>query len=78
MVEAVVKDERRLVAASVFLRGEYGYRDIFLGVPALLGKHGVEKILELPLSEEEKAALDRSAHAVREGVKSLDSLDSPR
>ena len=77
MVEAVVKDERRLVAASVFLRGEYGYRDIFLGVPALLGKNGVEKVVELPLSEDEKAALDRSARAVEEGVKSLDGLDTP-
>jgi malate dehydrogenase len=77
MVEAVVKDEKRLVAASAYLRGEYGYRDIFLGVPALLGKNGVERIIELPLSEEEKKALDGSALAVVEGVKTLETFYAP-
>lgn len=56
MVEAVVKDEKRLVAASAYLRGEYGHRDIFLGVPVLLGRNGVEKIYELELTLEERAA----------------------
>lgn len=77
MVEAVVKDEKRLVAASAYLRGEYGYRDIFLGVPTLLGKNGVERIIELPLSDEEKKALAGSARAVAEGVKTLDTFYSP-
>ena len=77
MVEAVVKDEKRLVAASAYLRGEYGYRDIFLGVPTLLGKNGVERIIELPLSDGEKKALDGSAKAVAEGVKTLDTFYAP-
>jgi len=74
MVESVVKDEKRLIPAAAFLRGEYGYEGIFLGVPILLGKNGVEKVIELPLSDEEKRALDNSAHSVLEGVKTLDSL----
>jgi len=74
MVEAIVKDEKRFVAASAYLRGEYGYRDIFLGVPVLLGRNGVEKIYELELSAAEKAALDRSVEAVNEGVETLNTI----
>ena len=74
MVEAIVKDEKRLLAVSAYLRGEYGYRDIFLGVPALLGKNGIEKIYEIKLSTLEKAALDASAEHVKEGVKTLDEI----
>jgi len=74
MVEAIVKDEKRFVAASAYLRGEYGYRDIFLGVPVLLGRNGVEKIYELELSAAEKAALDRSVEAVNEGVETLNMI----
>jgi malate dehydrogenase len=74
MVESIVKDERRLAPASVYLDGEYGYKNIFLGVPVIIGKNGVEKIIELDLSAEEKAALDSSALAVKKGVDTLDSL----
>jgi malate dehydrogenase len=74
MVEAMIKDEKRFVAASAYLRGEYGYRDIFLGVPVLLGRNGVEKIYELDLSAEEKTALDGSAEAVRGGVETLEAI----
>jgi malate dehydrogenase len=74
MVEAVVKDEKRLVAASAYLRGEYGHSDIFLGVPVLLGRNGVERIFELELTEDEKGQLDRSAASVRKGVESLESF----
>jgi len=74
MVESIVKDERRLLAASVYLDGEYGYRNIFLGVPVYLGARGAAKIIELELTEDEKKALDSSADAVRKGVETLDSL----
>ncbi|MBN2738985.1 MAG: malate dehydrogenase [Spirochaetales bacterium] len=77
MVEAVIKDEKRLMAVSAYLRGEYGYRDIFLGVPVLLGKNGVEKIIEIELDSEEKEALDYSAKAVCEGVESLGRFFTP-
>jgi malate dehydrogenase len=74
MVESIVKDEKRLIPAAAYLQGEYGYSDIFLGVPILLGKNGVEKVVEIELTEQEKNALDRSAEAVKTGVKSLDTL----
>jgi malate dehydrogenase len=77
MVEAVIKNEKRLVAASAYLRGEYGYRDIFLGVPCYIGANGVEHIMEVGLSDKEKAALDASAKAVEEGVTTLESFYSP-
>lgn len=77
MAEAVVKDEKRLLAASVYLRGEYGYKDIFLGVPVQLGRGGAEKVVEIELTPEERQALDRSAEAVREGIRMLDTFYLP-
>ncbi len=77
MVEAIVKDERQLVAASVYLRGQYGHEGIFLGVPVLLGKNGVEEIIEIELTEEERRALDASAKAVKEGVEQLETFYKP-
>jgi malate dehydrogenase len=74
MVESVVRDQRRLLPVSAYLDGEYGHRGIYLGVPAILGKQGVERIVQLPLSDQERAALDASADAVREGARLLDSL----
>jgi len=77
MVEAVIKDEKRLMAASAFQRGEFGYHDIFLGVPVLLGKNGVEKIIKIDLTPDEKKALDASAAAVQEGIKMLETFYAP-
>ena len=76
MVEAIIKDEKRLLAVSAYLRGEYGYRDIFLGVPVLLGKNGIEQIYEIKLSTGEQTALDASAEHVKEGVKTLDEISA--
>ena len=77
MVEAIVKDERQLVAASVYLRGQYGHEGIFLGVPVLLGKNGVEEIIEIELTDQERRALDASAKAVKEGVEQLETFYKP-
>ena len=74
MVEAVIKDERRLFPPSAYLRGEYGYRDIYLGVPVVMGRNGVEHIVELPLEDGEKKALGASAEAVRKGLAELSSV----
>ncbi len=68
MAESVLLDKKRIMPASAYLNGEYGYNDICLGVPVILGKSGVEKIIELELKPEQKAALDRSAEAVKEGI----------
>ncbi|MFW5688872.1 MAG: malate dehydrogenase [Spirochaetota bacterium] len=74
MVEAIIKDEKRVAPASAYLDGEYGYQNIFLGVPVVLGAGGVERILDLELTDEEKSALDNSAEHVEQGVKDLDSI----
>jgi len=65
VVESIVKDQKKLFTASVYLEGEYGQQDINLGVPVLLGKNGVEKILPLALSEDETKRFAESADAVR-------------
>ena len=65
MVEAIVKDQRRVLPSIAYLEGEYGYNGIYLGVPTVLGGNGIEKVIELELTEEEKDALDKSAESVR-------------
>ncbi len=65
MAEAILKDKKRVLPAIALLEGEYGYQDLFLGVPTILGGGGIEKIFELELTSEEKAALDQSAESVR-------------
>ncbi|MDR0266868.1 malate dehydrogenase [Paenibacillus sp.] len=65
MAEAVIKDKKRIIPVIALLEGEYGYNDLFLGVPAILGGGGIEKIFELELTADEKAALDKSADSVR-------------
>ncbi|BAU29518.1 malate dehydrogenase (NAD) [Aneurinibacillus soli] len=65
MAEAIIKDQKRILPTIAYLEGEYGYNDLYLGVPTLLGKDGIEKVYELDLTADEKAALDKSADAVR-------------
>ncbi len=65
LVEAIVRDEKKLFTCCVFVDGEYGQKDICLGVPVVIGKNGWEKIVEVDLNEEEKAAFAKSADAVR-------------
>ena len=67
MCEAILKDRRHLLPASVELRGEYGLEAVFCGVPVILGRGGVKKVVELKLSKEELAALHKSAAQVRKG-----------
>jgi malate dehydrogenase len=71
MVEAILKDKKRVIPSAVYTQGEYGYHDLFLGVPAVLGRKGVEKIIEMDLNDQEKAMLDHSAEAVRSVVEVL-------
>jgi malate dehydrogenase len=75
MVEAIVKDKKRVLPAAAYLEGEYGLHDIYVGVPILLGAAGVEKVIEVELTTEELAALKRSAAAVEELVRALPALD---
>ncbi len=71
MVEAIVKDNKKVLPASVYLQGEYGYNDIYLGVPIILGKNGVEKIIELNLKDKTKEALNNSARIIEEGINQI-------
>ena len=71
MVEAVLKDKKKILPCSVFLQGEYGIRDLFVGVPVKLGARGVEQVVEITLTPDEAAALGRSADAVRELVTTI-------
>ncbi len=74
MVEAVIKDSKRILPACAFLNGEYGKKDIYLGVPIKLGRKGIAQIIELELTGQEKKDLDKSADAVRSGITSWNSL----
>ena len=71
MVEAIVKDKKRILPCAAYLRGEYGQAGIFLGVPCKLGAGGLESIIEVELSDLEKGALAKSADAVRETMAAL-------
>ena len=62
MAEAVLNDRKRLIPASAYLDGEYGLNDIFIGVPIILGANGIEKIIELDLTENELSSLQGSAN----------------
>jgi malate dehydrogenase len=68
MVKAILLDKKKILPCSVFLQGEYGIRDLFVGVPVKLGSRGVEQIVEIKLTAEEDAALKKSAGAVKELV----------
>jgi len=69
MVEAILKDKKKILPCAVYLEGEYGINGLFVGVPAKLGAHGLEKVIEIKLTPEESAALKKSAEAVTELVK---------
>lgn len=71
MVESILKDKKRVIPSAVYTQGEYGYHDLFIGVPAVLGRKGVEDVIEMSLNDEEKAMLDNSAEAVRSVVEVL-------
>jgi malate dehydrogenase len=74
MVECIIRDKRRILPCSAYMRGEYGIEGIFVGVPILLGKNGVEQIIELDLLPEEKEALHSSASAVKEVIEKIETM----
>ena len=71
MAEAIVLDKKRILPCAAWLTGEYGLKDVFCGVPCKLGRGGLEQVIEVQLSAEEKAALHKSAEAVRDTMKAL-------
>jgi malate dehydrogenase len=74
MAESILKDKKKILPCAAYLEGEYGYHDLFIGVPVKLGANGVEEIIEITLTPEEKAALEKSADAVRELKEALRKL----
>jgi len=68
MVEAILKDKKKILPCAAYLEGEYGIKGLYVGVPVKLGANGVEQIIEIKLTPEEKAGLDKSAASVRELV----------
>ncbi|MDK2971139.1 MAG: malate dehydrogenase [Candidatus Sumerlaeota bacterium] len=74
MAESILKDQRRILPCAALCEGEFGIKGLYCGVPVLLGKNGIEKIIEVPLSADEKTALAKSAAAVQELVDSMAKL----
>lgn len=77
MVEAIVDDQKRIFPVCAYLNGEYGLKDIYLGVPVKLGRNGIEEIIEIQLDEKEKKLLTESANSVRSVLKVLDDMTEP-
>ena len=76
MVEAIVRDQKRIFPVCAWLQGEYGLKDIYLGVPVKLGKNGIEEIIELKLNNDEKELVKASAKAVKEVMDVLDNMNA--
>jgi malate dehydrogenase len=74
MAEAILKDKKRILPCIAYLEGEYGYQDLYLGVPTILGGDGIETVIEIALTPEEKTALDQSAQSVRKVMSILKTL----
>ena len=74
MVEAILQDKRRILPCTAYLEGEYGWNGIFFGVPVMMGVHGIEKVIELELTDEEKVALDKSAQDVKKTCEEIDAI----
>lgn len=76
MVEAIVRDQKRIFPVCAWLQGEYGLKNIYMGVPVKLGKNGIEEIIELKLNDEEKKLVEGSAKAVKEVMDVLDNMNA--
>lgn len=74
MARSILRDERRMLPSACLLNGQYGLEGIYMGVPAILGKHGVEQIVELPLTLETRAALHKTADAIQRDIESMGAL----
>jgi len=76
MVEAIVKDSKRILPCAAYVNGQYGLKDLFIGVPVRLGRQGVEEIIEVELNDEERKLLEASAEHVRKGIQDLERVET--
>jgi len=74
MVESILRDQKRLLPCAVYADGDYGLKDVYIGLPAVLGRNGVEKIVDIKLLDDEKAALKKSADSIKENVDLMNKL----
>ena len=74
MIEAILQDKRRILPCTAYLEGEYGWSGIFFGVPVMMGIHGIEKVIELKMTDEEQTALDESARDVKKTCDEIDAI----
>jgi len=72
IVESVVKDRKQIIPVATYLDGEYGHSDVTIGVPAIIGKNGVEKIIELELDDEEKKSFDAGVKSVKDAISGIE------
>ncbi len=76
LVDSIINDQRKMIPCSAYLEGEYGYSDIFIGVPCIIGRNGIERIVELPLNDEEKALFAASEAAVAKTTSVLHEINA--
>jgi malate dehydrogenase len=74
MAESILKDKKKILPCAAMLDGEYGIKDLFIGVPVKLGKGGIEEVIQIKLTDEEQAGLNKSADAVRSLVETMKTL----
>ena len=75
MAESFLKDQKIQLPCAVYLKGEYGLKNIYVGVPAIIGKHGIEKVIEFELSNDEKQMFENSVVSVRNLINAIQTLD---
>jgi malate dehydrogenase len=75
MAESYLRDKKRVLPCAALLRGEYGLHDLYIGVPVVIGAGGVERVVEIALTPDEKAAFDKSCEAVRRLIEDFKKLD---
>ena len=76
VVDSIINDQKKLIPCSAYLEGEYGYKDITIGVPCVIGKNGIEKIVELPLNDKEKELFAASEAAVAKTTAILHEINA--
>lgn len=77
MVEAIIRDKNRLMPCCVYADGHYGLKNVYVGLPAVLGRIGVKRIVEIKLTPDEQAALERSAHSIRNSIEEMNKMLAP-